>query len=442
MSIYIIAAVCKNTGIGYNNTLPWQIKEDLEYFKSMTLNKNIVMGRKTYDSIGKLLPNRSNIIINKEFTINDFMKTKKNNEDYYIIGGGNIYKQFINIVDTIYITYIDKNYKCDIFFPEFPNYKIKSYSEKMYSVKESCNYYFLTYQKINNIHSEYQYLNLINDILLNGNNRIDRTGTGTKSLFGNILKFKLDCLPLLTTKFINYKLIIKELLWFLRGETDSKILEKQGVNIWKGNTSREFLDNKNLNYEVGDIGPMYGFNLIHYGTEYKGCHYDYTDQGINQLEEVINLLKTDPFSRRIMMTTYNVNERNNGVLYPCHGNIIQFYCEEINQNKYLSCHMYQRSADVFLGLPFNIASYSILTQIIALKVDMIPKELSISLGDAHIYNNLLEQVKLQITRTPYPFPLLKINSLVKNKNFKEINIEDFEVVGYIHHDMIKGEMSV
>lgn len=288
-----------------------------------------------------------------------------------------------------------------------------------------------------------QYLNLIKKILANGNPRIDRTGTGTLSVFGEQLKFNINnTIPILTTKRVAYHSISKELLWFLRGQTDSKILEAQGVNIWKGNSSKEFLRKRNLPYSEGTIGPMYFFNILHSGAKYRGPDVDYTGHGVNQLDEVIDLLRTDPFSRRILMTTYRIENRHQGVLYPCHGLAIQFHVEEKMGVKYLNCLMYQRSCDVFLGLPFNMVSYAILTHIIAKKVGMVPSELTISLGDAHIYNNHMEAVNLQLSRTPFPAPTFSVRESVCSKEFKDITIDDFELQNYTSHTSIKALMSV
>lgn len=310
---------------------------------------------------------------------------------------------------------------------------------------------------------EQQYLNLLRKILNRGSYRLDRTKTGTRSVFGEQLKFNIEnTLPLLTTKKVAYKSAMKELLWFLKGSTDSKVLEQQGVHIWKDNTSTEFLAKRKLPYEQGDIGPMYFFNILHYGVEYEGCTADYGDRGINQLNEVIDLLENDPWSRRILMSTYNINNRHQGVLYPCHGLVIQFHVEDdyvevyrssedktfdyfhphIIKQRYLSCHYYQRSADVFLGLPFNIASYAALTHIIAKKVNMIPRELTISLGDAHIYNNHIEQAELQLTRDPFKPPTFHVKDSVKTTAFHSLDLSDFFLGEYKCHPPIKARMSI
>ena len=195
-------------------------------------------------------------------------------------------------------------------------------------------------------------------------------------------------------------------------------------------------------YNEGDIGQMYGHVLRHYGAEYNGCNEDYTGKGIDQLENVIKELKTDPYSRRIGMTTYNVSNLDKGCLYPCHGIYIQFYVETYENKNYLSCHMTQRSVDCGCGLPFNIVSYSVLTYIIAMKCDMIPKDLIISTGDTHIYNDHLEELKKQIKHKLFPFPKCKINERIKYKDFKEIKVDDFELIRYLYNPQIKLKMSI
>lgn len=289
---------------------------------------------------------------------------------------------------------------------------------------------------------EQQYIDLLKDILENGSNKEDRTDTGTLSVFGRQLRFDISgtkC-PIITTKKMPWKSCIEELLWFLNGCTDSKKLEERGVKIWTKNTTRSFLDKRGLtHYDEGDIGPGYGFQWRHFGAKYEGCNEDYENKGIDQLENIIHLLKNDPFSRRIILTAWNPVELRNMALPPCHC-FAQFY---VNSEKELSCHMYQRSVDTFLGFPWNIASYSILTKILALKCDLKPKELIISTGDTHIYSNHIDQVKEQIGRVILDdFPDLIIDSSVKNKEFKEISINNFEVINYTHYGTIRADMAV
>ena len=211
------------------------------------------------------------------------------------------------------------------------------------------------------------------------------------------------------------------------------------MRIWSSHTSREFLDARGLtHYEEGDIGCMYGWNWRHFGAQYAGCGACYDGAGHDQLKEVLRLLRTDPMSRRIVMTTYDPMALAGGVLEPCHGLVTQFY---VNGDR-LSCHMYQRSADAFLGLPFNIASYAALTYVLAAKSGLKPAELVISLGDAHIYRDHFQQVAMQVGRNLLPFPKLVLDPSVREKDFEELTVVDFDVVGYIYHPAIRGRMSV
>jgi thymidylate synthase len=288
---------------------------------------------------------------------------------------------------------------------------------------------------------EEAYLDLLEEILQEGDYRKGRNG-GTSSLFGKTLTFNLkDEFPLLTTKKVFFRGVVEELLFFLRGETNTKILENNKINIWKGNTSKEFLESRNLTYQEGDMGPMYGFNWLHFGAQYHGCHGDYTGEGMNQLEKVIRLLKEDPFSRRIMMTTYNPLCAEEGVLYPCHGIITQFYIREYEGIKYVSCCTYLRSNDMFLGSPFNIASYALLTYLICKKLgsDYQPDKLVMQIGDAHIYESHFEQCKEQISRREkiFPFPQITIDDF---DDWTDLTFKNFHLINYQSHSAIHAEM--
>ena len=287
-------------------------------------------------------------------------------------------------------------------------------------------------------HDEEGYLNLLRKLLEEGISKDDRTGVGTLSLFGEQLKFNLDKqFPLLTTKKVFTKAIIHELLFFIRGQTDSKILEKENVNIWKWNTTRKFLDNRGLTeYEVGDLGPMYGFNWRHFNAEYVGCNGNYEGKGLDQLQNLINEIKQNPNSRRLLMTTFNPSVLEKSCLMPCHGISVQFYVND----GYLSCMMNQRSVDYCCGLPYNITSYSLLTYMIAHICDLKPKELIISGGDIHVYKTHIENARIQIDRVPLNFPKLQIK---KNRcNIDDFDYDDFEIIDYNHHSSLKYEMAV
>jgi len=292
---------------------------------------------------------------------------------------------------------------------------------------------------------ENKYLNLLQKILDNGEERNDRTGTGTLSLFAEQIKFDIsESVPLLTTKKMGWKTIIEELLWFLRGDTNANHLKEKGVNIWDGNTSRAFLDSRGLTqYPEGDIGAGYGFQWRHFGAEYKTCNDNYTNTGFDQISYILNELETNPVSRRIYMSAWNPAVLDKMALPPCHVSV-QFYVniDKSSGEKYLSCHMYQRSVDMFLGFPFNIFSYTVLTYILAKKTGMKPKELIISTGDTHIYRDHIEQVKTQLTRTPLKFPSLYLSDSIKNKDFADITIDDFQLADYVFHPAIKAPMAV
>lgn len=300
---------------------------------------------------------------------------------------------------------------------------------------------------------EEQYLNLAREIITKGIERSDRTGAGTKSLFGTQMRFSLldRTMPLLTTKKVFWKGVVEELLWFIKGDTNADHLSEKGVKIWEANTSREFLDKREetQDYAEGDAGPIYGFQWRHFGAKYVDMDTDYAGQGFDQLQDCINKLKINPFDRRIIMSAWNPSDLKQMVLPPCHM-FCQFYVtpntsnnkddgkEERTANR-LSCLMYQRSGDVGLGVPFNIASYSLLTHIIAEICDMEAYEFIHVIGDTHVYLNHIEALTEQIKRVPYPFPTLEI---VKKENIDDYTSKDFKLIDYKYRPSIKMQMAV
>jgi thymidylate synthase len=262
-----------------------------------------------------------------------------------------------------------------------------------------------------------QYLDLCRKVLEEGHRKSDRTGTGTVSLFGYQMRFDLQQgFPLLTTKKLHYKSIIYELLWFLRGDTNIKYLQDHGVRIWN-----EWAD------ENGDLGPVYGSQW----RSWPGEH----GETIDQIARVVDQIRTNPDSRRLIVTAWNPAEIEEMALPPCHC-LFQFY---VNEGK-LSCQLYQRSADIFLGVPFNIASYALLTSMIAHVTGLKPGEFIHTLGDAHIYLNHLPQVREQLTRTPRPLPRLEFTRTVPS--IFDFDYDDFVIAGYHPYPHIKGEVSV
>ena len=284
---------------------------------------------------------------------------------------------------------------------------------------------------------EQQYLNLIKKILESGEIRETRNSI-TKSIFSEKLEFDIsNSIPFITTKKLAWKTVIKELLWFLSGSTDNKKLLDENVKIWIGNSTREYMDSIGFTErEVNDLGPVYGHQWRHFNAEYVNQNTDYSNKGIDQIQQVIHLLKTDPMSRRIILSAWNPSQLSQMNLPPCHM-FCQFY---VSNNNELSCMMYQRSADVGLGLPFNIASYSVLTYILGKLTNLRPKKLHIIIGDAHIYENHIEILKEQITREPYIFPTLELNSKKEFSKVEDFEINDFIVNNYTYHETLKMDM--
>ncbi|KAL3285363.1 hypothetical protein HHI36_019471 [Cryptolaemus montrouzieri] len=276
-----------------------------------------------------------------------------------------------------------------------------------------------------NQHEEYQYLNHINNILKHGFKRSERSGVGTYSFFGGQMRYSLrNHFPLLTTKRVFWRGVVEEMLWFISGSTNAFDLNSKNVHIWDANSTREYLDNAGLpDREVGDLGPIYGFQWRHYGAEYKGMNADYTSKGIDQLAHIIQTIKCRPYDRRMIMCSWNPVDIPEMALPPCHC-LVQFFVG----NGELSCMLYQRSADMGLGVPFNIASYALLTYMIAHVTDLQPGELIHTLGDSHIYFSQVEALKAQMQREPRPFPTLKIKR--KIENIDDFTFDDFELIGY------------
>lgn len=483
----IVSSMTKTTrGIGFGNKLPWKTtsegKEDLAFFSYLTsevkpnpnVMNTVIMGRKTWESLPKSrkpLPQRYNIIVtrNTNYDISTFQNTqiamslddalmKSSNGNVYVIGGEEIFKTALKhpYCEDVYLSVIDDGvspYKCDTFFPELPNnFELKE------STPGELNPNTLTFNKYSDTEppsfatsidsskfntDETNYLGLLNDILTNGAKKKDRTNIGTVSVFGRQLRFSLqNGFPLMTTKKMFTKGIVEELLFFLRGEHDNRKLQSKGVHIWDGNTTREYLDKYNKQHiETNDLGVAYGVQWRAAGLTKQNIDTDYktVPGGVDQLSEIIDLLKNDPHSRRIILNAWNVPQLKDMALVPCHM-MYQFY---VTNDTDLSCMMTQRSADSFLGLPFNIASTGLLTCILAKVTGLVPKEIIINIGDAHIYENHIVQVEQQLKRTPYPFPTLKINKdLTSIQDIEALTFEDFQFENYKYHPALKAVMAV
>jgi thymidylate synthase/dihydrofolate reductase len=440
----------------------------------------VVMGRKTYQSIPehfRPLTNRINFVLtnNKELynctkktttfivkkvyymNFKTFNKLHKiHNFNIFVAGGGEIYNHFLDeknglLPDYLYITEVTKKLTKvpTIFMNHFSgdHYTLDGYSTLDTSVT------VLYYRKNIQSSQEHKYLNFMRDILRNGNTRDDRTGTGTISVFGRSMRFDISkSIPLLTTKRVPFKMVLEELLWFCRGDTDSKILQEKGIHIWDGNTSREFLDGRGLTlYPEGVLGAGYGWQYRFSGARY---HPDYADTskltpelrdnigGFDQLNYVEHLLKTDPMSRRIMICIWNPIDFEKTALVPCHFCIMFYVKIDSGGDKILNAQFVMRSNDVLLGNPFNIASYATLVHILAKRCGMKPGELIYTGNDVHIYSNHLDAVTTQLSRETRPLPTISVSDNVIDNDWSMISVNDVKLIGYFPHPGIKAKMAI
>jgi dihydrofolate reductase/thymidylate synthase len=448
----IIVAKDNRGGIGFEGKIPWKCKGDMAHFKNVTTNNVVIMGRKTYESIGKPLPNRVNIVISNTMQSTDnlivlnsvpecieYCARNFKNKKKFVIGGSKIYEEFYSCdaVSDEYITFIDSVFKCDTFFNAHQgseHYRSETLDTfQLDGTNITASLIYITYKNV----EELDFLELGSSILRNGTVRDDRTGTGTISLFGNQLKFNLsnNNFPLLTTRKMFFRGIFEELMLYIRGQTDSSILEEKKIDIWTGNTSRAFLDDKGLErLPVGDMGASYGFLFRHFGAKYIDCKTSYVGQGIDQLTSVINTIKTKPTDRRIVISLWDPTNLKNCPLPPCLYNY-QFYVV----SGVLDCMMTQRSSDYAVAGGWNVATGSLLTILIASVCGLSPGTLTWNIGDTHVYNNLVDKFKMQCEREPHAFPKLFIN---KKENITDYEYTDLVLADYTYHPAIDYPMSV
>jgi len=476
----LIACVNKHGLLGQENDLYATSSKDLHYFSQVTKGHSfpkqniVVMGYSTWISLPyKPLKDRYNIILTRDsykrcpggHCMNSFEQVFKfieGNQDtfgeVFIIGGASIYEQCLlkypDQLNKMYVTEIDDEWQGNDdskYFhygsmlsrmsivkerTELTETRIYDPNDNKYVIKV-CNVRFIVYQRQDMInHDEYQYLHLMNTIMNEGLPVEGRNGQ-VKSMFGSKMVFNLDRFPLLTTKKIGPKTILRELLWFIKGSTNNQELKDNNVNIWNGNASKGFLESRGLSYEEGDLGPVYGFQWRHCGADYKDCNTDYSNKGIDQLKWLIGEIKRDPSSRRLILSAWNVADLDKMALPPCHI-LSQFYVNRDNGT--LSCQLYQRSGDMFLGVPFNIASYAFLTYILCKLTGYKPGKLHHVLGDAHIYEEHYHGVMEQLKRVPKRFPTLTISDELKN--IDAIDESMFSLKNYQCYSSIKAPMKV
>lgn len=452
----------KNLGIGFHGNLPWSCPEEMKYFKKVTSGHHIVMGRTTAESIKKVLPDRINHIITSKQTCKiknaelakfhssplDFIRYISDSKNHaenqaeeinvFVIGGAKIYKWFMdyNLISEYYITELNENYKCDIFFPRHiladKNCALIQMSD-LYCKESNI---FGRYYVFRNINVEEEImLDLMREIFRLGVARDDRTKVGTLSVFGRQLRFNLrnNSFPLMTTRRLWLRGIFEELMFYIRGQSNNRILEQKGVHVWTSNTTREFLDSVGMHdFQVGDMGASYGFNFRHFGAKYRGCDADYKNEGFDQLTFVLKEIEKNPTSRRLIIDLWDPTQPC--ALPPCLYNY-QFYVK----NGELSCMMTQRSSDYMVAGGWNVATGALLTYLIARSCDLTPGELVWNIGDIHLYNNVIDAARMQTVRTPYIYPKLFI--IGGKKHIEQYEFCDLELLLYNSHDKIEIKMN-
>ena len=445
----IIVACDGKNGISANGTIPWDNKKDREFFRNTTMNNIVIFGRKTYETIKQPLKNRTICIISKTLSADSTHNKHNTNNTHifancwscinwcvkhargrniFVCGGAQIYEQFNAIAGLIrkeYISIITGNYKCDLFYDTKANAKALATRNRQYidntltilTRSESYNY------------EENHMLHVFNYILKHGDVASNRTGVPTKCIFGTHMRFSLanNTFPLMTTRRMFLRGIFEELMFNLRGQTDTTILEKKGVNIWKTNTSREFLDSRGLSdMPVGDMGHTYGFSIRYFGADYKTCKDSYEGQGYDQLKQLISDIKHNPTSRRLIISLWEPNKQERATLPPC---VYQYQFYVSGDGTRLSCMVTQRSSDIITALGWNVASCALFTILLASVCDKTPHELILNIGNAHIYENLYTAAKIQIERKPQAFPALYIKN--KKKKITNYQYSDLLLVNYI-----------
>ena len=416
----LIYARTLDGGIGYKNKIPWHDSCDLKNFKRVTEGNIVIMGKNTRNSIGKELSNRINIVITKyytfEFALQNLCTEEFRDKEIFVIGGAILYNYCIetysHLINKVYITLIiDSKYECDTFITslndeEKYNVTKEFYTKKNNRITEATNF---------NI-DENKYLELLQEIYKNGNDKKDRTNIGTLSLFSKTLSFNLKdgLLPLFTTKFVSFKNILTELLWFIRGSCSLDFLHEHGCKIWNANVEQK-----------GQLGPMYPMQWRRRGAKYIHDDVDSKDGGIDQLANMIRLIREDPNSRRILIDNWDVVNLDKMCLSPCHV-LFQVYVND----RELEGNLYLRSSDTVLGLPYNVASYSILLHILAHVTDKKAIKLHVTMGDTHIYKTHIKAVEEQIKRIPRTFPTLRIDHSIKN--IDKLTHQHFKIFDYNH----------
>ena len=467
--VSIIFSRNKDNVIGVDNDLLTKIPSDLRRFKNITKNNALIMGYNTWMSLPKKpLPNRLNIVLSKKHKMDieesDEVHVCSSIEEaihfvdrkiypkIFVIGGSNVFKELLDKhsekIDCVYETITDTPYEpvdgecVHNFDPkkiqQGKHYLIIKSENVSGEVKgehvEDISCQFNIFQSKSNVNwLEYEYLHKLRYIREYGTAKGSRNSEVLSS-FGEKMTFDLRLgFPLLTTKKMGWKTILRELLWFISGSTSNKVLQSKNVHIWDQNASKEYMNTRGLSYEEGDLGPIYGFQWRHFGDTYMGMDHNHTG-GVDQIKEVIRLIKEEPTSRRIILSAWNPCDLDKMSLPPCHI-LTQFNIE----GKYIDAQLYQRSGDMFLGVPYNIASYSMLLHIIGKITGYIPRFLHHVIGDCHIYKSHVDAVDLQIYRVPHPPPTIEISDI---SDIDKVSEEDIRIINYTSDPTIRANMIV
>ena len=462
MHLHCIVAYEESTrAIGRRGALLHSVPEDLKRFRELTTGKVVVMGMGTWRSMGsKPLRNRINVVLSRSeprsiegegeevvhmgvCSLEEAIALgRMYRKDVFVIGGQSVYEEVLNHpkLETIYATEFlqPSTEEGDRFFPKFYEARYEALT-----VAETEEYRFVNFHRRFLVpppplrHADHEYCMLVKQVLDEGVYRKDRTGVHTLSLFGCQARFDLrQSFPLLTTKQVFFRGVKEELFWFLSGDTRVSTLASKKVHIWDANGSRAFLDGCGLTDRAeGDLGPVYGFQWRHFGAEYTTAEADYTGKGVDQVKEVIRQIREEPHSRRILLSAWNPAALADMALPPCH-----VFCQFWVEGEELKCHMYQRSVDLGLGFPFNIASYALLTRLIAHVTNLTATELVISTGDTHVYTTHVNALKEQIARSVPASPQLRITKTTED--LFALTPEDVELVDYHPQGVIKMGMAL
>ena len=477
MHFTLVIARDEHNGIGRDGRIPWVNKSDIDAFRIVTTTttepakKNLVIaGYRTREEMPVSLKNRHLVTLGRDASYTPPYGVEARDIEHTFIVGGRaatlaFYKRY-GLPTCLVLTRIDGVFDCDVHIDDdelwldhyalYAKKRLDGATTFVYVLRGSTASVIPPGVRAAGIvPDETRYTDLVRDILEHGERRDDeRTGVGALSVFGRQLRFDLEhSFPLFTTKRTFFRGVVEELAWFLSGETDASILERRGVGIWMGNSSRDFLDRSGLPYPEGVCGPIYGAQWRHFGGEYFPTTGS-SIGGVDQIKAVIESIRTAPESRRHLVTSLNPSVLDDVVLAPCHV-LAQFYASAPHRDgkRRLSCHVYQRSCDVGLGLPFNVASYALLTHLVAASTDCVPGELVMSLGDTHVYRNHVDAMRDILTRTPHAPPTVRLADRIVNAAtasdplgvidaFIDDPVGSVRLCGYMSYERVKLEMAV